>query len=257
MAVTGDHDEQRDTVRREFTRQAAGFEAPGSLFGDRSILSWIGSQVLVPPGARILDVAGGTGQLGRYLSSDDGATALIVDLTDAMLAAGLRAVLEEGRSDVSFVRGDATALPFPDRQFDVVVSRFALHHMDDPGSAIAEMVRVCRPTGALTLVDMIAGGARHDELERLRDPSHTRALAAQELVQLLGTCGREPRLTDEREHTMPAEPWLDRAQTPAAERATIRQVLEAEADGGEPSGLRASRVDGQLAITQRWLLVAG
>jgi ubiquinone/menaquinone biosynthesis C-methylase UbiE len=263
VAVTGDHneqrgehDEQRDTVRREFTRQAAGFEAPGSLFGDRSILSWIGSQVIVPAGARILDVAGGTGQLGRYLCSG-GASALIVDLTDAMLAAGLRAVLEEGRSDVSFVRGDASALPFPDGQFDVVVSRFALHHMDDPGSAIAEMVRVCRPTGSLTLVDMTAGGALHDELERLRDPSHTRALAAEELVQLLGSCGREPRLTDEHEHTMPAEPWLDRARTPAAQRVRIRQVLEAEADRGEPSGLRASRVDGQLAITQRWLLVAG
>ena len=210
----------------------------------------------MPPGARILDVAGGTGQLGRYLARD-GATAVIVDLTDAMLAAGLRSVQEEGRDDVVFVRGDATNLPFPDDQFDVVVSRFALHHMDDPATAIVEMARVCRADGSVTLIDMVAGGDRHDELERLRDPSHTRALPEQELRELFAAAGREAKREADWEQAMPVERWLEQAKTPDEARDSIRTALEEEADGGPPTGLRAARGDDGLTLTQRWLLLGG
>jgi ubiquinone/menaquinone biosynthesis C-methylase UbiE len=248
--------EQRETVRREFARQASNFEASASLFRHGGILAWIAGHIDIPPGARILDVAGGTGQVGRHLAGD-GATAVIVDLTDAMLAAGLRSVQEEGRDDVVFVRGDATDLPFPDDQFDVVVSRFALHHMDDPGKAIEEMARVCRPEGSVTLIDMVNGGPRHDELERLRDPSHTRALAEDELRAALAAARREAKQEADWEQAMPVEPWLDQAKTPDEVRDQVRAALEEEADGGEPTGLRGTRTDGGLAITQRWLLLGG
>ena len=246
--------EQTETVRREFTRQAASFEARDSLFGQRSLLDWIGEHVPVPEGARILDVAGGTGRTGRHLARGD-ASAVIVDVTDAMLETGLRAVGQEGRNDVLFVRGDATALPFPAGQFDVVVSRFALHHMDDPGRAIAEMARVCREEGSVTLIDMMCGGAGHDRLERLRDPSHTRALREEELIAHLAAAGRTPKLRAEREHTTPVDGWLEQARTPEQERGAIIAELSAEADGGQATGLRAQRVDGALTITQTWVLL--
>jgi len=245
--------EQRSVVRREFTRQARSFEAPGSLFRDSSILEWIASHVRVAPGATILDVSGGTGRLGRHLARD-GATAVIVDLTDAMLAEGLRSVLEERRSDVLFTRGDAPSLPSPAGQFDVVVSRFALHHMEDPAAAVAEMTRVARPGGSVAVIDMLAGGGRHDELERLRDPSHTRALTADEISSLLTANGREPPDLSEREEAMPVDRWLDQAQTAQPSRDIIRDALGTEADGGPATGLRAGYVDEQLTIRQRWLL---
>ena len=256
MAESQAREEQRKRVRREFARQASNFEASDSLFRDTGILDWIAAHVEVAPEARILDVAGGTGQLGRYLARD-GATAVIVDLTDAMLAAGLRSVQEEDRDDVVFVRGDATDLPFPDDQFDVVVSRFALHHMDDPASAIGEMARVCRPRGSVTLIDMVAGGARHDELERLRDPSHTRALPEEEYRGMFAAARREAERDAEWEQTMPVEHWLEQAKTPEAARDRIRTAFEEEADGGAATGLRASRTDDGLTITQRWLLLGG
>jgi ubiquinone/menaquinone biosynthesis C-methylase UbiE len=251
-----ERDEQRETVRREFAKQASNFEAPGSLFRASGILDWIAAHIEVGPESRILDVAGGTGQLGRYLARD-GATAVIVDLTDAMLAAGLRSVLGEGRDDVVFVRGDATNLPFPDDQFDVVVSRFALHHMDDPETAIEEMARVSRPDGSVTLIDMVAGGARHDELERLRDPSHTRAVPEDGLRSLLSAAGFEARREARHEQEMPVEPWLDQSKTPQDTRDLIRAALEDEAEGGAPTGLRAARSDGTLTITQTWMLLGG
>jgi ubiquinone/menaquinone biosynthesis C-methylase UbiE len=254
--MSSSSEQQRDLVRREFERQASNFEASGSLFRDTAILDWIAGNVEVAPGARILDVAGGTGQLGRHLAGE-GTTAVIVDLTDAMLAAGLRSVTDEGRDDVLFVRGDAIELPFPDGQFDVVVSRFALHHMTDPGRAIAEMSRVCRKDGSVTLIDMVAGGPRHDELERLRDPSHTRALPEEELRSLHAAAGREPRREAERDQAMPVERWLQQAKTPEEDREQILTAFEEEAAGGAATGLRATRVDDGLVIRQRWVLLGG
>jgi ubiquinone/menaquinone biosynthesis C-methylase UbiE len=249
-------DSQRERVRREFTRQAAGFEAPGSLFRDAGILDWIAAHVPVAPGSLVLDVAGGTGQTGRRLARDGG-TAVILDMTDPMLAAGMASVREEGAGGVVFVRGDASALPFPDGEFDVVVSRFALHHVQDPRAVVAEMARVCRAEGSVALVDMISGGPGHDELERLRDPSHARALTAAELRDLLAAAGRAACDEAEREQPMPAEPWLEQSHTGAAERREILAALSAEADGGAPSGLHASRPDGVLTVTQTWLLLVG
>jgi ubiquinone/menaquinone biosynthesis C-methylase UbiE len=251
-----EHSSQREVVRREFTRQASNFEAAGSLFRDSSILDWIAEHVDVSAESKILDVAGGTGQLGRHLARE-GRSAVIVDLTDAMLAAGFRSVQEEGRDDVVFVRGDAISLPFPDGQFDVVVSRFALHHMDDPGRAIAEMARVCHDDGSVTLIDMVAGGSRHDELEQLRDPSHTQALPEEELRSLLTAAGREPSQYADRDQAMPLEPWLEQAKTPEEDRERIRAAFEDEAAGGAETGMRATRADGDLVIRQRWLLLGG
>ncbi|MQA74531.1 MAG: methyltransferase domain-containing protein [Solirubrobacterales bacterium] len=248
---------QREITRREFARQSSNFERAGSLFGDRGILGWIAEHVPVPAGGRILDVAGGTGQTGRHLARD-GASAVIVDLTDEMLRAGLRSIVDEGRRDVTFVRGDAADLPFPDDQFDVVVCRFALHHMDDPKRAIGEMARVCSPAGEVTIIDMVNGGARHDELERLRDPSHTRALAEAELPDLLAAAAIEPTRFAEHEQAIPLEPWLEQSSTPEADRERIRDLIGTEADGGEPSGLRGARgADGALTIAQRWVIAGG
>jgi ubiquinone/menaquinone biosynthesis C-methylase UbiE len=247
----------RALTQREFARQSANFEKPRSLFRDTSILAWIADHVPVSPGERILDVAGGTGLLGRHLAGA-GASAVIVDVTEEMLATGLRSVLAEREERVTFVRGDAAELPFPDGQFDVVVSRFALHHMQDPAAAVAEMARVCRAGGGVTVIDMVGGGARHDELERLRDPSHTRALAEGELGELLARAGRPPVRLAEREHTMAVEGWLEQSLTPVPQREQILRVLAEEADGGRESGLRAARErTGALTITQRWILAGG
>jgi ubiquinone/menaquinone biosynthesis C-methylase UbiE len=252
-----DPSELRATTRREFAKQAASFEASGSLFADRALLDWIADHVPVPEGGQILDVAGGTGQTGRYLARE-GASAVIVDLTLPMLATGLRAAREEGRRDVVFVRGDAVDLPFLDDQFDVVVCRFALHHMDDPAAAVAEMARVCRPEGGVTVIDLVTGGARHDELETLRDPSHTRSLDEAELHEVLARAGREPRRSAAMEQQLPADGWLAQAKTPPEAAEPIRAALEAEVAGGPPTGLRAGRSeDGELTIRHRWVLVGG
>jgi SAM-dependent methyltransferase len=242
--------DHRDVTRREFTRQVGEFRRPDSFFAQQDPLEWIAAHVPVGPRDVLLDVAGGAGHVARHLATR---FAIVVDLTRPMLAAGVAA----GQDNVVFVEGDATALPFPDGQFDVVVSRFAFHHIDDVGRAAAEMARVAKPGGTVAVIDMVDGGARHNELERLRDPSHTRALSEPELLQALVAASVDASLVAERVQQIPAEPWMDRGASPEAPRTQVLAALKAEADGGAGTGLHASYGSNGLRIAQRWVIAAG
>jgi SAM-dependent methyltransferase len=243
---------------REFTRQAASFEEPGSHFADLDVLDWIAAHVGVGPEDRVLDVAGGTGQLGRHLGRSAGLT-VVADLTPAMLEQGVAATQAAGRRDVVFVRADAAALPFADAQFEVVVSRFALHHLPDIDAALREMRRVCVTGGTVTVIDMVAGpgpvGDRLDELERLRDPSHGACPREGHLRELLDGAGLRLDGVAERDESLPAEPWLDRAQPTADAHDAVLAALRDEAAGGRETGLRAGIVDGVLTVTHRYVLM--
>jgi SAM-dependent methyltransferase len=208
----------------------------------------------------VLDVAGGSGRLGRYLA-ERASFAVIADLTPEMLATGAASAAEDEARNVLFAEGDATRLPFPDAQFDVVVSRFAFHHLDDPGLAAREMARVCRTGGLIAVIDMVAAGSsvanRRDELERLRDPSHTRALATDELIGLLQEAGISSEVASERHRTLDAVRWIEQGQPPEAAAREVLAALEAEADGGPATGLDATRAEGRLVIRHLYVIAVG
>jgi len=107
----------------------------------------------VQPGHRCLDVACGTGALTRAVVARAGDPGQVVglDLQAPMLAVAARAV-----PGVSWIEGDAGALPFPDDGFDRVVSQFGLMFVEDPALALKEMVRVCRPGGQVVVATCAA-----------------------------------------------------------------------------------------------------
>jgi hypothetical protein len=90
------------------------------------------------------------------------------------------------------------------------------------------MARVARPGGTVAVIDMVSrpgpAGARHNELERLRDPSHTRALEEDELLATLDAAGVNATVVAARRQPMPAVPWLERAasRTRLAKRSSPR-----------------------------------
>src|SRR5207253_8192510 len=89
--------------------------------------------------------------------------------------------------------GHVLPLPFPDASFSLVFSRYSFHHFLDPKAVLAEMVRVCSPGGRVVVVDVFTTNPEQAEafnrMERLRDPSHVRALSLEELTGLLGEAG--------------------------------------------------------------------
>jgi demethylmenaquinone methyltransferase / 2-methoxy-6-polyprenyl-1,4-benzoquinol methylase len=104
------------------------------------------------PGQRVLDLAGGTGDLALLFSRRVGAEGVVVhtDINGAMLAEG-RDKLLDGGLVLPTVQCNAEALPFADRTFDVVSIAFGLRNVTHKDRALAEMRRVTKP-GGLALV---------------------------------------------------------------------------------------------------------
>jgi SAM-dependent methyltransferase len=103
-------------------------------------------------------------------------------------------VAERKLANVGWLVGDACPLPFPDASFSVVSCRFAFHHFLEPRRVLAEMARVCRPGGRIVVTDLAASSdpakaAALNRMEKLRDPSHVRALPLAELETLFTTSG--------------------------------------------------------------------
>ena len=108
----------------------------------------------VRPGARVLDVAGGTADLARLFAARVGPTGSVVltDINGAMLAAGRDRMLNEGRL-MPAVQCNAEALPFPAASFDCVSIAFGLRNVTRKDVALAEMRRVLRPGGVALVLE--------------------------------------------------------------------------------------------------------
>ena len=105
-------------------------------------------------GARVLDLAGGTGDLARLFAREVGAGGRVVlsDINGAMLAEGRDKLLDHGIA-LDIVQCDAEALPFRDRAFDVVSIGFGLRNVTRKDRALAEMRRVLAPGGVAVVLE--------------------------------------------------------------------------------------------------------
>ena len=100
--------------------------------------------------AAVLDIGTGPGVLLAELARlRPDLTLTGVDLSPNTVATAAENL--GGRATVHL--GDVTQLPFEDRSFDVVVSSFSMHHWDDPGAAVPQLVRVLRPGGRALIYD--------------------------------------------------------------------------------------------------------
>lgn len=109
----------------------------------RSVLRAVGAQ----PGERVLDLAAGTGTSSEDYA-DAGIQVVPCDFSQGMVAVG-----KNRRPDLSFVVGDATALPFADSSFDAVTISYGLRNIVDTRAGLAEMLRVTKPGGRLVVCE--------------------------------------------------------------------------------------------------------
>jgi len=105
-------------------------------------------------GQRVLDLAGGTGDLARLFAARVGPAGVVVhtDINGAMLAEGRDKLINRGLA-LPTVQCNAESLPFPDRVFDVVSIAFGLRNVTRKDVALAEMRRVLRPGGAAVVLE--------------------------------------------------------------------------------------------------------
>ncbi len=163
---------------------------------------------------KVLDVATGGGHVARRLR-EEGCTVITVDPAPGM------------RPDVV---APAEDLPFADGSFDVVTCRIAAHHFQDIQQAVAELARVSRRL--VVIEDNVFFDERVEEAERLRDPTHVRCYSEQEWHELLTGAGLEIEQVERFERRPVVEDWLARVETPPADAARVRELLDDRIEGG-------------------------
>ncbi len=159
----------------QFTRQAVLFAERNKLEDSLPLMLQFSG---VSASDTVLDVACGPGivacafaAVARHVTG--------IDITPAMLEQARALKAERGLTNLTWVQGDVTALPFADNSFSIVVTRYTFHHFLSPEAVLREMARVCRPGGRVVVSDITpeaAKSAAYDRFETLRDPSHAHAL---------------------------------------------------------------------------------
>ena len=182
--------DHRSRILDQFTRQAVPF-AQAQAIRNQEALDRIVKMAEAGPEDTSLDVACGPGLLACAFARVV-RHAVGIDLTPAMLDQAHKTQAEQKLQNLSWHQGDVTSLPFPDEHFSIVSSRFAFHHLEQPLAALKEMQRVCKPGGKVVVADMSPAPEKADALnaeERLRDPSHVRAMPLAELRELFAKAG--------------------------------------------------------------------
>ena len=150
--------EKAGMVHGVFTRVASKYDIMNDLMSAGVHRLWKDAMMdwLAPrPGQRLLDVAGGTGDVAfRFLKRAPGASAVVCDMTESMLIAGRQRAEADSMADrLDWVVGDAMALPFESNSFDVYTISFGIRNVTRISDALSEAYRVLRPGGRLMVLE--------------------------------------------------------------------------------------------------------
>ncbi len=149
--------EKAGMVHGVFTRVASKYDIMNDLMSGgmhrlwkEAMMDWLAPR----PGQRLLDVAGGTGDVAFRFLGRGGGPAVVCDMTESMLIEGRkRAEADQMADRLDWVVGDAMALPFADATFDVYTISFGIRNVTRIGDALAEAYRVLRPGGRLMVLE--------------------------------------------------------------------------------------------------------
>lgn len=144
-------------VKSFFERVSSQWDDMRSSFYNADIIDALAEHARVDSGATVIDVGTGTGFVAAGFAGR-ATTVVGVDNSPAMLAVARHNLDALDAHNVTLLKGNLDALPFPDASFDAAVANMVLHHADDPAAMIAEMVRVVRPGGRIAITDEIEHG---------------------------------------------------------------------------------------------------
>lgn len=145
-------------VHGVFTRVASRYDLMNDLMSagvhrlwKDAMMDWLAPRA----GQRLLDVAGGTGDIAfRFLGRAPEARATVLDMTESMLIEGRKRAEAENLSDrLDWVVGDAMALPFADSTFDVYTISFGIRNVTRIPDALSEAFRVLKPGGRIMVLE--------------------------------------------------------------------------------------------------------
>lgn len=168
-----DREEKEELVAGVFHSVASRYDLMNDLMSAGTHRLWKRFAVelsAVRPGQRVLDLAGGTGDLAARFSRQVGPQGQVVlaDINASMLEVGRDRLVDRGLAgNLWHVQANAETLPFPDHSFDCVIIGFGLRNVTDKEAALAAMQRVLKPGGRCLVLEF--SRPRNPLLTRLYD----------------------------------------------------------------------------------------
>lgn len=237
----------------QFTKQATPFSQMATQH-EELLLEFSG----VNSSDTVLDVACGPGIVAcAFATRAKHVTG--IDLTPAMLTQAEKRQQKFQLENVTWQLGDVTALPFADAAFSMVITRYSFHHFLDPLLVCKEMLRVCQPGGTVIVVDATPPAEKevaYNFVERLKDPSHVRALPAAELLDLVKTAGLQQIKTKRYPFDVELEASLKVFFPNPGDSEKIRQLFHADV-GKDELGLNVHRKGEAIHYVYPVLIVVG
>jgi ubiquinone/menaquinone biosynthesis C-methylase UbiE len=242
-------------IIEQFSQQAVPFaQKPGHADAMQMLIDMSG----VSGEDRVLDVACGPG-LVACAFAPHARQVTGIDITPAMIEQARKLQGEKQLENLTWQEGDVLPLPFPEASFAVVLTRYSLHHFLNPAAVLAEMVRVCRPGGRVLVADVVLPPEKteaYNRMEKLRDPSHTRALTYPEMAALLGASGLTNLQTGHFKVEMKLENQLRASFPNPGDADRIRRLFEADL-GVDELGVGAHRQGSEIHFAYPILVVVG
>lgn len=159
-----------------------------------------------------------------------------VDLTAEMIKAAKGFIEDNGRTNVSFIQGDAEKLPFDHECFDIVTCRIAPHHFPNINKFIESVHKVLKPGGMFLLDDNVSPenddqDQFYNKIEKKRDYSHYRAWKKTEWIRMLEEKGFNIEEMYRFEKTFQFDSWCNRMNLNAEEKNELTEfMLHASSD---------------------------
>ncbi len=216
------------SVRRQFGAVAAAY-ATSAVHASGPDLKALVEAAGLTGREQVLDLGCGAGHTALNLAPG-AAHVTAVDVTPEMLDTAAGLAEQRGITNITFRLADVSELPFEDRTFDIVASRFSAHHYADPARALAEAARVLRPGGRFLLVDTIAPedpalDTFYNATELLRDGSHVRNWRISEWRGMFTAAGFTTEVLLEFPIDLGGDSWVQRSQTPPAMVDAIKALF--------------------------------
>jgi ubiquinone/menaquinone biosynthesis C-methylase UbiE len=259
----------KSLVQQQFGIHAAAY-ATSEVHAKGASLARVVELVAPKPHWRALDLATGAGHMALAFAPHV-AHVIATDITPEMLAETAKLAASKGLANVETKLADAEALPFPDATFDLVTCRIAPHHFANVPRFVAEVARVLKPGGTFALVDNIApsddttpghtpdalaaADVAYNLFEKIRDPSHGRALIAAAWRGLLAGTGLSIAHQEIMDKTMPFRPWVKQQSVPADKIAGLEAMLSSASPCLSAFLKPAPQPDGDWHFTLRELVL--
>lgn len=234
-------------IIEQFSKQAIPFaKSPSHMDSIQMLIEMSG----VNNNDSVLDVACGPGLVAcEFAAIANSVTG--IDITEKMIEQARNHQQEKQLKNLTWNIGDIFPLPYADNEFSIVLTRYSFHHFLEPQKVLSEMHRVCKPGGSIMVVDVALSPKNvkaYNQMEKLRDPSHTKALTHQEFEQLF----HKIKLHNYRQATYALEVELEKqleASFPnSGDDVKIRTIIKQDI-GINRIGVNACRRDGKIYFT--------